>query len=245
MPAHQFTETHARPEGLDVFVADDRDAILSEAAHDLANLLQILSSSLSLMKREVEQPDLVRARLATAMIGLSQCVSLSRTLFAQPGETNDGPVLLQSLIENGRPLFELAAGPDVDIEIVAPAKPLWVRVDRARLERALLNLVINAAQALDGSGCIRVACRADGDDILLSVEDDGPGFTPRSLTQALDRRFTTKPHGSGLGLASVRALATSANGGVALDRSDLGGACVRLTLPSDAPFGGLPGLEVV
>lgn len=124
MPAHQFTETHARPEGLSAFVADDNDPTLSEAAHDLANLLQILSSSLSLMTREVEQPDLVRARLATAMIGVSQCVSLSRALFAQPGEAADSPVMLQSLIETGRPLFELAAGPDVDIEILAPAKPL-------------------------------------------------------------------------------------------------------------------------
>lgn len=111
-------------------------------------------------------------------------------------------------------------------------------MDRARLERALLNLVINAAQALDGSGCIRMTCRGEGAVVHLSVEDDGLGFTPRALTQALDRRFTTKPRGSGLGLASIRALAASANGGIVLGRSDLGGACVRLTLPSGALVGG-------
>lgn len=217
----------------------ERDVHLSEAAHDLANLLQILGSSLSLMRREIEQPDLVRARLATAMSGVSQCMSLSRTLFASGPLEADGAVLLQSVIESNRPLFELAAGPDIDIEVRSPAEPLWVHIDRTRLERALLNLVINAAQAIDGPGHMRLACRIEGDRVILSVEDDGPGFTSRTTAHALDRRFTTKARGSGLGLASVDALMRSANGGVALDRSDLGGACVRMTLPLQRPVEGV------
>ena len=226
------TMTIAAPQGHLALGWEDRDAGLSETAHDLANLLQILSSSLSLMKREIEQPELVRMRLATAMIGLDQCVSLSRTLFTSAAPSDDGLVMLQSLIETGRPLFDLAVGPDIEIEVVTTSEPLWVGVDRGRLERALLNLVINAAQAIDGPGCIRLACRSEADRIVLSVEDDGPGFTRQTRTQALDRRFTTKARGSGLGLSSVDALMKSANGLVLLGRSDLGGACVRMAFPA-------------
>lgn len=218
----------------------DRDAVTSEAAHDLANLLQILSSSLSLMKREIEQPDLVRARLATAMIGVDQCMSLSRSLYATQAVADEGAITLQAVVDNGRSLFELAAGADVTIEIVAPIEPLWVRIERARLERALLNLVINASQAIDGPGCIRLVCRAESDRTILSVEDDGPGFTRQTQAQALDRRFTTKARGAGLGLVSVDALMKSANGEVVLRRSDLGGACVELAFPSGLPAIVLP-----
>jgi signal transduction histidine kinase len=236
MPAqYQMTRGLSPQVGPGPAMGWERDVHLSEAAHDLANLLQILSSSLNLMRREIERPELVRARLATAMSGVSQCMSLSRTLFASGPVEADGAVLLQSVIESHRPLFELAAGPDIDLEVRSPADPLWIHIDRTRLERALLNLVINAAQAVDGPGHIRVTCHAEDDQALLSVEDDGPGFTVQTTAHARDRRFTTKACGSGLGLASVDALARSAGGEVTLDRSDLGGACVRMTLPRRRP----------
>lgn len=232
MPAqHQMTRGLTPQVGPGPAMGWERDVHLSEAAHDLANLLQILSSSLSLMRREIEQPDRVRARLATAMSGVSQCMSLSRTLFASGPVEDDGAVLLQSVIESHRPLFELAAGPEIDIEVRSSAAPLWVHIDRTRLERALLNLVINAGQAIDGPGHIRLTCCAEDDRVVLSVEDDGPGFTIQSAVHALDRRFTTKARGSGLGLASVDALMRSAGGEVVLARSGLGGACVRISLP--------------
>ena len=98
MPAQQQTMTTAAAKGHLVLGWEDRDANLSETAHDLANLLQILSSSLSLMKREIEQPDRVRMRLATAMIGVDQCVSLSRALFVSPAVADDDAVMLQTLI---------------------------------------------------------------------------------------------------------------------------------------------------
>jgi signal transduction histidine kinase len=232
MPAqYQMTRRFPPQVGPGPALGWERDDHLSEAAHDLANLLQILGSSLNLMRREIEQPDRVRARLATAMSGVSQCMSLSRTLFATGPVEADGAVLLQSVIESHRPLFELAAGADIDVEVRSPAEPLWIHIDRTRLERALLNLVINAAQAIDGPGHIRLTCQAEGDRVVLSVEDDGPGFTAQTTVHALDRRFTTKARGSGLGLASVDVLIRSADGEVALARSDLGGACVRMTLP--------------
>ena len=214
-----------------------RDVHLSETAHDLANLLQILGSSLNLMKREIDQPDSVRARLASAMVGVTLCMSLSRTMFSAEPAQAEGRVSLQSVIDSGRPLFEMAAGPDVKVEILCPPAPLWVEVDRSRLERALLNLIVNAAQAVSGRGLIRIECRVEDGRILLSVEDDGPGFTPRSSACGLDRRFSTKPQGSGLGLASVNSLMTSVGGRVVLSTSDLGGACVRLVFPRPANAG--------
>lgn len=233
MSAQQHAYAHG---GMDVsgFNRDVRDAHLSEAAHDLANLLQILGSSLNLMKREIDQPDSVRARLASAMVGVTLCMSVSRAMFSADPAQPEGWVMLQSVIDSGRPLFELAAGHDVEVEILCPLTPLWVNVDRARLERALLNLIVNAAQAISGPGLIRIECRVEEGRILLSVEDDGPGFTPQSAACGLDRSFTTKPQGSGLGLASVNSLMTSARGMVVLSTSELGGACVKLLFPRPA-----------
>lgn len=219
------------------FGREVRDVQLSETAHDLANLLQILGSSLNLMKREIDQPDSVRARLASAMVGVTLCMSLSRTMFSAAPAPVEGRVRLQSVIDSGRPLFELAAGPDVEVEILCPLTPLWVEVDKSRLERALLNLVVNAAQAVSGRGLIRIECRVEAGRILLSVEDDGPGFTPLSAACGLDRRFTTKPQGSGLGLTSVNSLMTSVGGRVVLSRSELGGAFVGLVFPRPANAG--------
>ena len=214
-----------------------RDAHLSETAHDLANLLQVLGSSLNLMKREIDQPDSVRARLASAMVGVTLCMSLSRMMFSAEPAPVTGRVRLQSVIDSGRPLFELAAGPDVEVEILCPLTPLWVEVDQSRLERALLNLIVNAAQAVSARDLIRIECRVEDGRIILSVEDDGPGFTPQSAACGLDRRFSTKPQGSGLGLASVNSLMTSVGGSVVLSGSELGGACVRLVFPRAANAG--------
>ncbi|MNW01216.1 Osmolarity sensor protein EnvZ [compost metagenome] len=105
----------------------------------------------------------------------------------------------------------------------------------------MLNLVINAAQAVDGAGCIRVSCLSEKDHIVLSVEDDGPGFTCQTHAQALDRRFTTKALGAGLGLASIDVLMKAANGLVTLGRSDLGGANVRMAFPARRPAAGVLG----
>ena len=100
-----------------------------------------------------------------------------------------------------------------------------------RLRQALLNLVLNAAQVMEGGGTLRVDARVAEGSVAVSVCDQGPGF-PESLLRGGVRPFaSTRPGGSGLGLASVRRLAQDLGGALELDNVAPHGARVTLLLP--------------
>ena len=111
------------------------------------------------------------------------------------------------------------------------------RGDPASLRRMLLNLVLNAADAVEGRGRIEVRGVRRGDTAVLEVHDDGPGVPAEKRQAIFDVFYTTKPHGTGLGLLSVRVAAEDHGGSVEVADSDLGGACFRVTLPMAAAWG--------
>jgi two-component system sensor histidine kinase PilS (NtrC family) len=99
--------------------------------------------------------------------------------------------------------------------------------DSGQLRQALLNLLINAAEALDGVGTIRL--HADTDPVSLRIEDSGPGLLPEAKNQLFNPFFTTKENGTGLGLAIVHAIISAHGGKIDVDKSSLGGAAFILT----------------
>lgn len=107
-----------------------------------------------------------------------------------------------------------------------------LKVDRELFEQAVMNLVLNAAQATDQNGQIELGMQVDGNYLALEVHDSGPGVAPEIAAAIFDPGFTTKDGGTGLGLFSVRAFAASCSGEVAVERSPtLGGALFRLRIP--------------
>jgi signal transduction histidine kinase len=115
---------------------------------------------------------------------------------------------------------------------VHPAK---VQMDRHMLRRALINLVRNAVQAIDGAGksegTIRISLRRDADYWVIDVDDDGPGIPEELRLSAFDPYVTTKLDGAGLGLAITKKIIVEHGGAIAVNQSELGGACVRIRLP--------------
>lgn len=109
-------------------------------------------------------------------------------------------------------------------------EPLTVRADPDQLEQALINLVRNAVEATLPAGGVRLRCRRDGMRAVIEVEDDGPGPPPSE--NLFVPFFTTKPGGSGIGLALARQIAEAHEGGVSLQPRDAGGALATLWLPS-------------
>lgn len=99
--------------------------------------------------------------------------------------------------------------------------------DGGQLRQALLNLLINAAEALNGIGIIRL--HADIDPVTIRVEDSGPGFLPEVQKQLFNPFFTTKENGTGLGLATVHAIVSAHGGKIEVTRSALGGAAFTLS----------------
>ena len=115
---------------------------------------------------------------------------------------------------------------------------LSLRIDRELFEQALVNLVLNAAQAIERTGKIDLVLQRQGEYLVLEVHDSGPGVAPDIVEAIFDPGFTTKAEGTGLGLFSVRAFAASCRGDVAVERSpELGGALFRLRIPLGGEIG--------
>ncbi len=107
----------------------------------------------------------------------------------------------------------------------------YAEVDESILHRALLNLIVNSAEATGEQGQILVKVSGDNDNIRIEVNDDGPGIPPEERNRVLEAFYTTKPDGTGLGLLSIRYCAEVHGGEFGIDTSFLGGACVYLVLP--------------
>ena len=104
-------------------------------------------------------------------------------------------------------------------------------MSRPFLQQMLLNLLLNAAQAMNGQGRIEVRLRRDKNSAVLEVHDSGPGIPEDQRSLVFDAFYTTKPDGHGLGLLSAKAAVQVHRGRIIIQDSPLGGACFRITFP--------------
>lgn len=214
-------------------------------AHDFNNLLQGVTGSLDLIRRqpsdEAKVGRLAEAGLRAAERGAkltSQLLAFSR---AQALELQ--PVMISDLVANMSDLFDRTLGPTVKVKFDLDGPKLAARCDPTQLEMAVLNLAINARDAMESHGELTIGVRrikvsgdpalADGDYIEVSVCDTGCGMPPEIAERAFDPFFTTKGagKGTGLGLSQVYGSAKQAGGGARIE-SRLGqGTTVRMFLP--------------
>jgi len=113
---------------------------------------------------------------------------------------------------------------DAPANVTLPAFPVLI-------DQVLINLLLNAADATGGQGRLEVRVRATKDEARLEVHDDGKGLPPEMEAMLFKPFATTKPHGTGLGLVSVRECALAHGGRVEYARSPLGGAAFSVSLP--------------
>ncbi len=184
----------------------------------------------------------------------SKVVALARALFKSGGDGESGagrdrPDSGSRASERPKPRSAVWRDePWVDLRLVPPDDPLEIRGDEHAIEQALLNLVLNARDAIAGAGgrvTVRVIAerlaRADldhpwhtpGDWVLLAVDDDGPGVSDHVRERMFEPGFTTKGEkGTGLGLFLVQTTATAHGGGVLVEKSPEGGARLAICLPA-------------
>ncbi len=204
----------------------------SSAAHDMNNILAAGQGYADMLSRGMVPSADGAAEMGRAIESL---MKLSRR-FMEIGRHGG------TVVEARR--FDLAEVVDSIIRL-APAHikvracSLRARVDRPApvtgspelAGRMLMNLVINAAEAADIGGKIEVRLLRIDDAVRLEVHDSGPGIPAEDRERIFDHFYTTKPTGNGLGLMSVRVYADEYGGAIEVDKSDLGGACIRITLP--------------
>jgi signal transduction histidine kinase/DNA-binding response OmpR family regulator len=219
-------------------------------AHDFNNLLQVVGGNLQLLTKDVAGQAKPEQRVRNALAGVSRGAKLASQLLAFGRRQPLAPkvVNLGRLVRNLDELLRRALGEGIEIETVIGAG-LWnTLVDPAQVENALLNLAINARDAMNGQGKLTIEAGnaalsdeyarahdevAPGQYVMLAVTDTGTGMTPEVQERAFEPFFTTKPegHGTGLGLSMVYGFARQSNGHIKI-YSELGqGTTIRLYLP--------------
>ena len=204
-------------------------------AHDFANLLSIISMNLDLILRKPGDAQATQRAALAARRAVERGSDLIRRLLAfarrQPLELKAAD--LNSLLTEAHPLVAQAAGARIELVLqLAPELPP-VLIDEAQFEMALLNLVVNARDALSGHGRIVLRTHAaPGGDPCLSVEDNGPGMGEAIRRRALEPFFTTKGQaGTGLGLAQVYGFLQQIGGGLEIDSAPGRGTRVEMRFP--------------
>ena len=211
-------------------------------AHDFNNLLTVVLGNVDMLARRAED----EARKARRVDAIRQAAErgrdLTRQLLAFSRRQHLSPVTLDvnNLIRGFAPLIQQAVGEAVTLDYALADGPLCAHVDPTQLETALLNLAVNARDAMPEGGVLSIStiCEADKeadgvDWVSISVEDTGVGMAPEVRDRVFEPFFTTKEvgKGSGLGLSQVYGFVRQSDGEVRLD-SDVGqGSIFRLRLP--------------
>ena len=217
-------------------------------AHDFNNLLTAILGSLELLQRRVpkELPQLMRL-VDNAVRGAQRGAALTQRMlaFARRQELNLEPVDIPALVRGMTELLERSIGPTIMIETRFPLGLARVTADHNQLEMALLNLIVNARDAMPSGGAIVVSARPvsiarsqtngldPGEYVCLSVIDTGEGMDEATLARAMDPFFTTKElgKGTGLGLPMVHGLAQQSGGRLLLKSRKGEGTTAELWLP--------------
>ncbi len=207
-------------------------------AHDFNNLLSVILTCAGFALREApagsalhEDVDEIRRAAERAARLVRQLLIFSRREVVQPEVVDLG-----RLVGDVDRLLRRSLSERVRLEVVRdPAAPR-VLADPARLEQVLLNLVLNARDALgDDGGTVRVVLgRSPGGSARIAVADDGPGMAPEVAERAFEPFFTTKPsgEGTGLGLATVQGIVADSGGTVELESAPGEGTVVTIDLPA-------------
>ncbi|HOY79382.1 MAG TPA: PAS domain S-box protein, partial [Hyphomonadaceae bacterium] len=213
-------------------------------AHDFNNMLAGIIGALNLIKRRIEAQRYADANkfIEAAQTAANRAASLTSRLlaFGRRQSLDIKPVDVNASITSMRILLDRTMGENVAIETSFDSKELWASTDISQLESAILNLAINARDAMPEGGSLRIETRkasGDGHLISITVRDNGTGMSPEVLANVFEPFFTTKPigQGTGLGLSMVYGFVNQSGGRVQIDSEVGKGTSVTLLLPRGSP----------
>jgi PAS domain S-box-containing protein len=225
-------------------------------AHDLNNLLMIVAGSCERLSVGNDLSERHRREIDRIVIAVNHASSLTQQLLAgsRGASARSGTTdLAAALVQTAR-LLEHSLGPGITLEMDLTPRPTWVRMSEGAIAQVLINLAINARDAMPDGGLLKIvtdretldAASAEarglpaGEYVRLVVRDTGTGMTAETQARAFDRLFTTKPagRGTGLGLASVRWAVEQCGGSVNLHSATGEGTTFTILVPMavEAPF---------
>jgi CheY-like chemotaxis protein len=238
--------THEREVALaQLFEAQKMDAIghlTGGVAHDFNNLLMAISGGLEIVRKRLTDPGTIRL-IENAIECTTRGAALTKRLlaFARRQELNPVATDVTVLFDGIRDLLCRAVGPTVRLTSSIPESLPSIKVDPNQLELALLNLAVNARDAMPDGGSLDIAADfirgpeglKPGEYVCLAIADTGVGMNEATLARAAEPFFTTKEpgRGTGLGLSMVHGMAAQLGGALQLSSRPGAGTVARLFLP--------------
>jgi signal transduction histidine kinase len=223
-------------------------------AHDFNNLVTVISSNADLALSSLPESHPARDCLVDIVHASERAGALTRQLlaFSRKQTLEQRPVDLCALVSNMRRLLARVLGEQIQLGLDVPSELDAVMADPGQLEQVILNLGMNARDALEAGGRVEIAARAADPAELpetvragagtrrfvrLSFSDDGPGMTPEIEARLFEPFFTTKPRGkgTGLGLSTVYGIVRQHGGAISVRSSPGKGATFDVFLPSTDP----------
>ncbi|MDR6917233.1 PAS domain S-box-containing protein [Pseudomonas sp. 3296] len=218
-------------------------------AHDFNNLLQVIAGNLHLLARHEPDNANVQRRVSASIAAVERGAKLSSQLlaFARRQPLSPAVCIPRQVFDDLAELLQRALGETLQVKVSAPDDPWHIFVDRNQLENAILNLAINARDAMKGEGTIGLNAEhitldqqfcagkgiVAGDYVCVAVTDTGVGMPPQVLAQAFEPFFTTKAdgQGTGLGLSMVFGFVKQSGGHIEISSTEGQGTRVQLYFP--------------
>jgi PAS domain S-box-containing protein len=222
-------------------------------AHDFNNMLSVVIGNLDLLQKTLGHDKKAERRVRFAMDGAQRCADLTNRLLAfsrrQPLQAS--VVDLHEIMPGMLELLRRTLGERIEMNFAAPDEIWPLHVDRSQLESALVNLCVNARDAMPDGGRLTIDVRnkpADGheledglsgDRVVISVVDTGTGMPPDVLQRVFEPFFTTKESGkgTGLGLSMVYGFVQQSGGNIEIDSAPGEGTTIRIFLPRSHAMG--------
>jgi PAS domain S-box-containing protein len=220
-------------------------------AHDFNNLLAAISGSLELLQQRIDQGRIegIERYISSAQVAATRAASLTQRLLAFSRRQTLDPRTtdVNKLIAGMTDLLRRTMGPNVSIEVVGAGGVWLTKIDRSQMENALLNLCLNARDAMPDGGRLTIETAnkwlddrgarehdlSPGQYVCVSVSDTGAGMLPAVIAHAFDPFFTTKPlgQGTGLGLSMIYGFVRQSGGQVRIYSEIGSGTTMSLYLP--------------
>ena len=187
---------------------------------------------------EIEEGHQTRTYLNKILKTTSRAAEICQTLL-NASRCNEPPEFvpteINSLIVRCAALLEDVVAAYVSIETKTDAVPLWCTVNAERIQQAVLNLGINAAQAMEKGGRLTIACspveHVGGASVCLTISDTGAGIAPDILGKLFQKEFTTKINGHGIGLQTVKEIVEEHTGTIAVNSIVGNGTTFTINIP--------------
>lgn len=222
-------------------------------AHDFNNMLMVLSGSAELLDRALPPDALSRVYLDQIQRSVTKAAAITRQLlaFSRKQILDIRPMDLHAALHESRTILLTLLGSDIRVDLQPSAARSWIRSDLSQIEQVIVNLAINARDAMPSGGQLTISTRntadppptlpagsvATSDWTVLDVADNGQGMTRQVLAQIFEPFFTTKPagKGTGLGLATVYGIVRQSGGYIHVESAPGKGSCFSLYFPTIVP----------